>query len=358
MDISQIDKNFAVTPINKTDIEWFDSRDARFAIYGVYFDEAEGAFVRMPREVAEATNDGVKALFLHTSGGRIRFTTNSPYIAVKAIVNKPGVYNNMPPMGNTGFGVYSDGKFVGPIVPNYPTMAKEEGNKSAVSGLATRFSNPACEEHNIEIYMPLYNGVYSVYIGLKQGSKVEPYHYTDKRRVMYYGSSITQGGCASHPGNDYAAMLSRMTDCDYLNLGFSGSARGEEVMRDYLAKQECDVFMLDYDHNAPNSEHLKNTHYAVYESVRRANPTIPIVMLSRPDFDNDKESVPRRDVIYASYEAARASGDENVYFIDGETLFEEDMRDACTVDGCHPNDLGFYRMAKVVYPVLKDALKK
>ena len=357
MDISQIDKNFALTPINKPDIEWIDVRDPRFAIYGVYFDESQDAFVRMPLDVAEATNDGVKHLSHHTSGGRIRFTTNSPYIAVKAIIVKPGYMRNITPIGMAGFGVYSDGKFVSPIIPDGGPGAKSEGNRAAISGLATRFINPDCKEHNIEIYMPLYNGVHAVFVGLKQGSKLKPYNYTDKRRVMYYGSSITQGGCASHPGNDYAAMLSRMLDCDYLNLGFSGSARGEAVMCEYLAKQECDVFVLDYDHNAPSLEHLKNTHYPLYETVRRENPTLPIVMISRPDVDNEAASAPRRDVIRETYDRALSAGDANVYFIDGETLFEGPMRDACTVDGCHPNDLGFLRMAETAYPILRKILK-
>ena len=88
MDISQIDKNFAVNPINEPDIEWIDARDPRFLIYGVYFDEAEDAFVRIPRDVATATNDGVAVLYRHTSGGRVRFITDSPYVAVKAVVAK------------------------------------------------------------------------------------------------------------------------------------------------------------------------------------------------------------------------------------------------------------------------------
>ncbi|MBQ7386681.1 MAG: hypothetical protein IJW03_00790 [Clostridia bacterium] len=353
MDISQIDKNFALPVINEPDIEWIDARDERFALYGVYFDETEDAFVRMPSDVAKATNDGVAALFRHTSGGRIRFTTDSPYVALKAVVTKPGVMRNITMIGMTGFGVYSDGKYLGPIIPDYAAMARTEGGRAGVSGIVRMCSG----EHNMEVYMPLYNGTFSVYIGIKKGSVLKPYRYTDTRRVMYYGSSITQGGCASHPGNDYAAMLSRMLDIDYLNLGFSGSARGEAVMCDYLARQECDVFVLDYDHNAPNAKHLLDTHYPLYETVRRANPTLPIVMMSRPDFRGDTDSIARRDAIRATYERALSEGDSNVYYIDGETLFDGDMRDSCTVDGCHPNDLGFFRMAQVVYPVLKNALE-
>ena len=353
MDISQIDKNFAVNPINEPDIEWIDARDPRFLIYGVYFDEAEDAFVRIPRDVATATNDGVAVLYRHTSGGRVRFITDSPYVAVKAVVAKPTVMRNITMIGMAGFGIYAEGKYEEAVIPLYDNMIKSETDRSAVSGIAKL---GAVAERKIEVYFPLYNGTHSVYIGVKRGSEIKPYPYDTTKRVLYYGSSITQGGCASHPGNDYAAMISRMVDCDYINLGFSGSARGEQVMCDYIASTPMDVFVLDYDHNAPSVEHLKNTHYNVYKTVREKNPTLPIVMLSRPDFYPNKDVLARREIVRETYARAVSEGDVNVYIVDGEQLFEGEMRDACTVDGCHPNDLGFLRMAQVVSPVIKSVL--
>lgn len=65
----------------------------------------------------------------------------------------------------------------------------------------------------------------------------------------------------------------------------------------------------------------------------------------------------RRDVIRRTYENALKAGDKNVYFVDGDTLFGNSERTACTVDRCHPNDLGFERMYRAVLPTLKKALK-
>lgn len=354
MDISQIDKNFALPTINEPDIEWIDAKDERFALYGVYFDESLDAFVRLPEEVARATSEGVAVLFRHNSGGRVRFITDSPYVAVKAVVQKPSVMRNMTLIGSTGFGVYFDGAYSGPIIPDYGAMVRTEGRRAALSGIQRPTGKG---EHKTEIYFPLYNGVHSVYIGLKRGSVLRPYDYPDTRRVLYYGSSITQGGCAAHPGNDYAGILSRMLDMDYVNYGFSGNARGESTMAEYLAQQRCDVFVIDYDHNAPSKEHLEKTHYPFYKTVRDKNPNLPIILISRPDFKGTNDDIARRAVIKATYDKALSEGDRNVYYIDGESLFDGDMRDACTVDMCHPNDLGFMRMAKTIYPVLVDALK-
>jgi len=127
---------------------------------------------------------------------------------------------------------------------------------------------------------------------------------------------------------------------------------GGEIEAKYLAIGSYEV------------EHLESTHYNFYETVRKAQPSLPILMISKPDFDGNftKEAkeynARRRAVIQATYDKARKNGDKNVYFIDGETLFGTEDRESCTSDLCHPNDLGFYRMANVVTPVVEKILKK
>jgi len=123
------------------------------------------------------------------------------------------------------------------------------------------------------------------------------------------------------------------------------------------------AFVLDYDHNAPTPEHLQNTHYPFYKAVREQQPELPILMMSKPDFDSDyteaamEENRIRRDIVKATYEKALSEGDKKVWFLDGQTLFGDTDRDSCTADGCHPNDLGFYRMAERVLPYLREMLK-
>ena len=102
--------------------------------------------------------------------------------------------------------------------------------------------------------------------------------YRDMKPVLYYGSSITQGGCCSRPGNTYQAVVSRRLNIDFVNLGFSGNARGERAMAEYVAAQPMSAFAFDYDHNAPSVEHLKNTHYDFY-CIKRTTPLTQIVLL-------------------------------------------------------------------------------
>ena len=129
-------------------------------------------------------------------------------------------------------------------------------------------------------------------------------------------------------------------------------------MARHIASLKLSAFVMDYDHNAPDIPHLERTHYPFYEIIRRANPDLPILMVSKPDFDNGADNSRRRDIVLESYLKGRAAGDKKLWFVDGESLFQGRDRDACTVDGCHPNDLGFYRMAEAIYPKLKKALER
>ena len=115
------------------------------------------------------------------------------------------------------------------------------------------------------------------------------------------------------------------------------------------------AFVLDYDHNSPIDQ-LRERHKVFFDTIRQKNPDLPIVIMTKPDFENDPNAARRRDVIRETYHVARTEGDRNVVFIDGETLFGTEDRNACTVDRCHPNDLGFYRMTQTLYPVLDRLL--
>lgn len=357
MDIAQIDENFKLpSPNGETDIEWLNANQAPFDLRGVFYSEEEKLYRRLPKDVADATNVGVAGLSKHTAGGRVRFITNSPYVAIKCVIPANLPMNHMPLSGSHGFSIYADGKFAGFFPPNIADIAKATTATIAFQGI--RYF-PLHLLQDMCIYFPLYNGVCELYIGIKKGSTVQtPTPYPMEKPVVFYGSSITQGGCTSRPGNDYVALLSRKFHFDFINLGFSGSAKGEQIMADYIAGLHPAVFVLDYDHNAPNVEHLQQTHYTMYYTFRKENPNVPIVMATKPDFDNDPNAAKRRAIVYETYAKAKKNGDKLVYFVDGEKLFQTDGRDGCTVDGCHPNDLGFYRMADTIAPTLQKALKK
>jgi len=336
------------------DLCWLDAKSEPFDIYGLYNAKEEPEFKRLPDEVAEATNGEVAVLAKNTAGGRVRFTTNSCYIAIKTSMPWIRHMNHMPMSSASGFDLYIDqegkGIFKGIFMP--PVDLKD-GYESVI-WFPNRISR------SVTIHFPLYNPVSTLYIGIQKDAVVEHgAKYKYDKPILYYGSSITQGGCASRPGNCYENIISAKLDCDHMNLGFSGSAKAEDNIVDYMAALDFSIFVSDYDHNAPDVEYLKNTHEKMFLKIRETHPDTPVIFMSKPDFENGREqNILRRDVIYQTYMHALSRGDKNVYFIDGERLFKDSNRDACTVDGCHPNDAGFVRMAEVVGHTIEGILRK
>jgi lysophospholipase L1-like esterase len=151
----------------------------------------------------------------------------------------------------------------------------------------------------------------------------------------------------------YPNFLANKFDFACINLGFSGNAKGEDVMSDYIAGLAPDVLVMDYDHNAPNAAHLQSTHERFFLRFREKNPQAPVIFLSAPNVRIETAFDCRRPIVRATYEKALARGDKNVYYIDGYDLFGEEDWDSCMVDGCHPNDLGHYRMAMHLAPIFK-----
>lgn len=354
MKIDEIDANFKVkTNIQEKNIRWYDAKEEVFMKYGIISSDED--YLRVSREIAKTVNEGVAELCASTSGVRIRFCTDSPYIAIKAVFPWVWKFPFMPLTGSNGFDLYQEIGGQQFLTGAYiPPMDEEKGFDGIVY---TKNSQEAMI--NYVLNFPLYNPVTKLYIGLKEGSRIErPDSYINKKPVVFYGSSITQGGCASRPGNIYQNVLSRALNMDYLSLGFSGSARGEKEIAEYMAELDMCAFVSGYDDNAPDSEYLKKTHFALYETVRSKKPELPYIMVSHPCQGVINEAVLRRKIIMESYIKALDRGDKNVYFIDGDSLFAGYEYDNCSVEGSHPNDLGFYRIAQGMLPILRSILYK
>lgn len=340
--ITSLDPNFCVpAELDRADIRWRDACERPFSLHGVY--REDGLLRRMPEAVAREVSAGVLALHTHTAGGRLRFTTDSPYIAIHALLPGIGRMPHFALSGSAGFDLYeSEVGYIKTFVPPMDMTSGYEGLAEVGEGGLRTYT----------LHFPLYSQVSELYIGLSEGAVLTaPPPYRIARPIVYYGSSITQGGCASRPGMAYPNILSRRLDADQIDLGFSGNARAEGAMAAYIAGLSMSAFVYDYDHNAPSCEHLAATHAPLFRAVRDAHPHLPILILSRPAFDLTADEVRRRDIIRATYEAARATGDSHVSFLDGPALMRRAGRDG-TVDGCHPTDLGFASMAEAVEEVL------
>ena len=322
-------------------IKFYKPYESPFEIFGLYGSYEENGYCRIPDSVAKATSSRVVELYRNTAGGRIRFKTDSDVLVIRTKNRSAMTYHTTPAM-RSGYDVYIDRPqgaiYLGCTKPEPFSLTEYEFTYNLGAG-----------EKELTVNMPLYGNVEEVSIGLRENATVSqhtPYKYNTP--VVFYGSSITQGACASRPGKSYEAIISRKYDLNYTNLGFSGACRAENAIVEYMATLPMSAFVSDYDHNAPTPEYLRGTHLRLYQIFREKQPDTPYLIISKPDFrsvTSQDQNIERREIIVDTYRYARDHGDTNVYYIDGSSFFRGPYQEMATVDGCHPNDLGFALMA-------------
>lgn len=319
-------------------------------MHGIPHFEKHGKLERLPEEVREKV-PSLNFLGRRCGGARLCFRTNSPKFTVKMEFETLGFDIGLSIYHCQSACVYigerQHARYAGIVIPqNYEQKTVEKTFEKS------------SEMEDIVIWIPRNEIMADISVSVEDDATVEaptPYKYP---AMLYYGSSITECGCASKVSNGYTSMITMHLDVDHYNLGFSGSAKGEPEIADYINTIPMSIFVLDYDWNAPDPEHLRKTHEPFFRRIREKNPDLPIIIMSRPDFEYDVLSGERREIIKTTYNNAVAAGDKNVYFIDGEQFFGDVDRTFCTNDCCHPNDLGFYRMTAVVEPVVKKILEE
>ena len=327
--------NLPSTTITRYDPVALDVLKAPFSLHGFH-----EPFIRVPADVAKNTSERVELLGRVNTGGRVRFRTDSDFIAIHAVFGYGGYLDKLSD-ASFDMNFYKDGKFTygGLFLPSAEGAA-EGYHESRVmcSG----------EMKDVIINFPISSQVTEMYVILREGCEIcEATPYKHETPIVFYGSSIVHGACASRPGMNYPSIVSRLLDSDIRNIGFGGAAHAEPAIIDYIKSLPMSVFVYDYDHNAPNHEELAKTHYEGYKRFREARPDIPVIFASRPDFyPYVEQSYLRREVVKATYQRALEEGDKLVSFIDGETFYPDDLRHEMTADNCHPNDAGYIEMAK------------
>lgn len=345
--------------ISQEKLDIYDARKEPFQIYGLYQPKESGIFRRMPTEVAQSVSKRVYMLHTNTAGARIRFVTNSPFIAVGAVY---------PPMefpsartaafagaGAFSFDLYADNQYCRVLWPmdlvqrgSVVTFDIPDGHYEAFCELGEK------KLRQITLNFPSFVNIRDVYIALQKGSEVKAAPaYQNQKPVVFYGSSITQGACASHSGNIYQNILSRQLNFDYINLGFASGAKAEDAIIDYLCTLDMCVLVFDYDHNAKDIEYLEKTHLRALRKLRAAHPDIPFIVLSRPNRDPTQESaLERAKLIEENCRILSAEGNAPVHFVDGQAIFRSHDSEMMTIDGTHPTDLGFHCIAQALFSLM------
>ena len=320
--------------------------DQRIALHGLPWNE-DGRFHRLPARIEERVSAELWACAASTSGARLRICTNSTSIGLAGEFPFACGTHNLAIRGHSGLDIYVDGVY-------WTNIYTEQGGQQEV----IFFEHVPRAMREIEIYLPIYDAAKPEKLLLDDDAVLDmPRPYSPKQPVVFYGTSITQGGCASRPGLSYPALLSRMLNIDFVNLGFSGLGRGEPAVAEAIAELDAACVVIDMGQNNTAMSELTRLFEPFYATIRRAHPNMPI-LVTTPLYnaseiwnaDVYEANRARREHIAA---VCRAADDAHLTLISWPDAV--DMTDAI-VDGAHANDIGFLRMAEAMKPLLVRAL--
>lgn len=318
----------------------------------------ESPYDRLPAKAKGVVRPAVWGLARHAAGLCVRFVTDAPAIHARWTLTSAELgMPHMPATGVSGLDLYvktDEGRW------RWLANGRPGGqaNRAAlVGGLP-----PGRREYLL--YLPLYNGVSSVEVGIPKGAallKAPPRPAERAKPIVFYGTSITQGGCASRPGMCHPAILGRRLDRPVINLGFSGNGIMEPEVAALLAELDPAVYVIDC---LPNMDAGGVAERAgpVVAAIRKAHPDTPILLVEDRTFADAflhegrrRHHADSRAALRKVYDVLVAGGDKNVAYLPGDKLLGEDGED--TVDGSHPTDLGFLRQADAFQPALERLLE-
>lgn len=352
--IERLDPNFAAKDASGEWL-WYDA--AGLTVEGKGWTDTDRFYDRLPARAKETVPPAVWSLSRHSAGMVVRFVTDSMKIAARwTVLSGDLAMPHMPATGVSGLDLYVKDSGVWRWIGN--------GRPQGQSTRATLADGIPEGSREYMIYLPLYNGTESLEIGVVPAAvlaKATARPAGNDKPIFFYGTSITHGGCASRPGTAYPAILGRMLDRPVINLGFSGNGRMDAALGVLLAEVDTAVYVLDCLPNLKPEEVAERVEPFVI-ALRAARPDTPIVLMENIAYQagtflpapraayTDKNSVLR-----AAYERLLAAGVPGLTYVPGEGLLGTDGE--ATVDGTHPTDLGFMRMAEALAPVLRKILE-
>lgn len=328
MDVKIIDKGQALDSTSDN-IKYYSLNNEY--LRGLAF---QNGFYRL--RATDYVSDNVRRLNRHPSGVNISFKTNSTRIKINTKLTTKAYMDHMTAIGQIGFDLYykHQGKYVFLATTN---VNAKEYDITIIGDLGN-------DEKEYRLYFPLYAEVVDAYIGIDSDANIE-FIKEAQEKVVIYGTSISQGGCATRPGMSYTNILDRNTNYEFINLGFSGSAHLELEMADIINKIDMKYLILEVEAN--------NTHQSLVDNLPAFIDRLTcdkIFLISHFPETTNLIKPEYSAVTEANYQFQKQM--DKVVFIDGHALLVELDYDG-TVDGVHLTDLGFYTLAKKLLEYIK-----
>lgn len=337
-------------------LKWIDLKD--YPLYGTLVTADSLTYTRLPDTLKGVIRDDLYALGTNTAGMYIRFASDATDIGARWKATKKFDMNHMTATGIRGLDLYTrldDG--------TWTTVGSGRPNFFKHNTTAMIMPNMERKMRDYMLYLPLYDGVDSIYIGVDSAAVVASPIADSPRQgnpIIMYGTSILQGGCASRPGMVHTSQISRALDREVINLGFSGNARLDPEIAELIASGNPSLIVLDALPNL-TVDMLSERFDSFMAIIRKSLPDTPVLVIESPIFPSLKFNIESREVIELKNRTLKTlfdklieKGDKNLYYFKGEDVLG-DVREG-TVDNSHFTDLGFTVFTANLLPAIKAIL--
>lgn len=355
---AEFDRNMAIDGVVTNGLKWIDGR--KLPLEGRAFADTEHYYDRLPANVTTNVNGGVRSMKHHTAGMQFRFATDSRKLVFKWVPYATRLsMDHMASTGVSGIDIYRFDKERGRWL--YVKTGRVGGKAGGENSVSVDWTpGEPCL-----VNLPLYNGINRFSLGVEAEAVVKPLPPRASgfaKPVVFYGTSITHGACASRPGMSFVNIVGRELDVPVVNLGFSGSGAMEFEMSEHLAAIDASCYVLDCVWNMGatfdkprKGRNVDENHEPFIRNLRAKKPDVPIVMAEMCDVycgaPNSKDKF-----VKALYEKLVAEGWKKLVYLPKDAMYADDFEG--TVDGVHPNDWGMMHMAKAYGGAVRKALEE
>ena len=339
---------------SEDDVDWYDVKE--FGVEGKGWSETKKYFDRLPAKAEGFVRDQVWNLSRDSAGMCFRFVSDSPNIYVRYELSQESLsMTHMAATGHSGVDLYAqDGmgidRWVAVVRPG-----KQKMDTTLAKDLA-----PGSRRYTL--YLPLRNGVESLEIGVVRGQSFTALSPRNEKPIVFYGTSIMHGACASRPGMAFPSILGRRLRRPIINLGFAGNGRMEIEVGSLLVELNPCVFVIDCLPNM-NESTVSQRAVPLVKKIRETHEKTPILLVEDRSFTSTRFFPARKQrhqknriALKNAFKELQNLGIKNIFYLDGDNLLGQDGEAA--TDGSHPSDLGMVRYADAYEPALRAILRQ
>ena len=328
-------------------LQWFDPLEAGPVVHGVGWTELRSGYVRLPDRAREVVRDQIWDLSRNSAGLSLVFESDASEILVLYGVHDGLQMFHMPATGRSGVDLYardSEGRLRW-VAPDFPAQIRNDSTRYIYSNIT--YYPEGSKTYEYHLYLPPYNTIDSLKIGISQGASIRFIPETREHPVVIYGTSITQGACASRPGNGWTDIVERELDLPIVNLGFSGNGRLEPEVLELIAEIDASLYILD---TTPNLTHATDIEDRILRAVQilRARHDCPILLVEHSGTVGEVASTAKAQFrkanaqVRSAWEALQRRGIPEIYYMTHEEL---GLPMDGMIEGVHHNDLGMRALA-------------